>query len=302
MTPFLVVLGLAVAISAAARSTWSPCGLSMLSSLTPLAERGRGHRYRTTAAWFIVGGLIGGCALGATAALFALAVRAIGPSHNVVLGVAALAALIAFASDLELFGFRLPIHHRQVNERWLDQFRGWVYGIGFGFQIGMGLATYIMTAALYLLIVVASLSQSVVVALTLGAVFGLVRGLAVLLGRTITSPETLRSFHRRFSAVGSRVRLVTIAVEGGCAAACVLALGAPMLLALAIGSVISLLVYLTSAGGRLRTTLSSEEAPSPTAGPAPGAIGPTAARQLDRPAGATTRARDRIRNRTLSAR
>jgi len=47
MTPFLVVLGLAVAISAAARSTWSPCGLSMLSSLTPLAERGRGHRYRT---------------------------------------------------------------------------------------------------------------------------------------------------------------------------------------------------------------------------------------------------------------
>ena len=302
MTPFLVVLGLAVAISAAARSTWSPCGLSMLSSLTPLAERGRGHRYRTTAAWFIVGGLIGGCALGATAALFALAVRAIGPSHNVVLGVAALASLIAFASDLELFGFRLPIHHRQVNERWLDQFRGWVYGIGFGFQIGMGLATYIMTAALYLLIVVGSLSQSVVVALTLGAAFGLVRGLAVLLGRTINSPETLRSFHRRFSAAGPRVRLVTIAVEGGCAVACVLALGAPTLLALAIGSVISLLVYLTGAGGRLRTTPSSEEAPLPTARPAPGAIEPPAVGQQVGPAAAATRARERIRNRTLSAR
>jgi hypothetical protein len=301
MTPFLVVLGLAVAVSAAARSTWSPCGLSMLSSLTPLAERGRGHRYRTTAAWFIVGGLIGGCALGATAALFALAVRAMAPSHNLVLGLVALAALIAFASDLELFGFRLPIHHRQVNERWLDQFRGWVYGIGFGFQIGMGLATYIMTAALYLLIVVGSLSQSVVVALTLGAAFGLVRGLAVLLGRTITNPETLRSFHRRFSAVGSQVRLVTIAVEGGCAAACVLALGAPTLLALAIGSVISLFVYLTSADGRLRTTLSSEAAPSPTAGPATGAIVPTAVRPQEGPADAT-RARERIRNRTLSAR
>jgi len=302
MTPFLVVLGLAVAISAGARSTWSPCGLSMLSSLTPLAERGRGHRYRTTAAWFIVGGLIGGCALGATAALFALAVRAMGPSHNIVLGVVALAALIALASDLEIFGFRLPIHHRQVNERWLDQFRGWVYGIGFGFQIGMGLATYIMTAALYLLIVVASLSQSVVVALTLGAVFGLVRGLAVLLGRTITNPETLRSFHRRFSAVGPQIRLVTIAVEGGCAGACVVAVGAPTLLALAIGSVVSLFVYVTSAGGRLRTTLSSEETPSPTAGLAPGAMVPTAGQQLDRPAGATTRARERIRNRTLSAR
>src|SRR5450755_257886 len=302
MTPFLVVLGLAVAISAAARSTWSPCGLSMLSSLTPLAERGRGHRYRNTAAWFIVGGLIGGCALGATAALFALAVRAIGPSHNVVLGVGALAALIAFASDLELFGFRLPIHHRQVNERWLDQFRGWVYGVGFGFQIGMGLATYIMTAALYLLIVVASLSQSAVVALTLGAVFGLVRGLAVLLGRTITNPETLRSFHRRFSAVGPQVRLVAIGVEGGCAGACVLALGAPTLLALGIGSVISLLVYVSSAGGRLRTTVSPEEVPSPTVGPAPGALVPIADRQPERPAGAATQAGEQTRNRPLSAR
>jgi MFS family permease len=302
MTPFLIVLGLAIAVSAAARSTWSPCGLSMLSSLTPLAERGRGHRYRTTVAWFIVGGLIGGCALGATAALFALALRAVGPSNDVALGVVALAALIAFTSDLELFGFRLPIHHRQVNERWLDQFRAWVYGVGFGFQIGMGLATYIMTAALYLLVVLAALSQSVVIALTLGAVFGFVRGLAVLLGRTITSPETLRSFHRRFSAVGPQVRLVTIAVEGGCAGACVLALWAPPALALAIGSVIGLSVYLTSAGGRLRTTFSSEEAPPPTAGPARGAIEPTAVRQPERSAGATTRARERIRNRTLSAR
>src|ERR1017187_7972597 len=268
MTPFLVVLGLAVAISAAARSTWSPCGLSMLSSLTPLAERGRGHRYRTTAAWFIVGGLIGGCALGATAALFALAVRAMGPSHNIVLGVVALAALIALASDLEIFGFRLPIHHRQVNERWLDQFRGWVYGIGFGFQIGMGLATYIMTAALYLLIVVASLSQSVVVALTLGAVFGLVRGLAVLLGRTITNPETLRSFHRRFDAAGPQVRLLTMAVEGGCLVACVAAIWAPPLLALVLGAVLGTGVYLTRAGGRLRRTTTPKDTQPTVASPA----------------------------------
>jgi hypothetical protein len=302
VTQLLVVLGLAIATSAAARSTWSPCGLSMLSSLTPLAERGRGHRYRTTVAWFIVGGLIGGCALGATAALLAVGVRALGPSTTVVLGIVAGAALIALASDLGVFGFGLPVHHRQVNERWLDQYRSWVYGVGFGFQIGMGLATYIMTAALYLLVVLASLSQSVVVALTLGAVFGFVRGLAVLLGRTITSPEALRSFHRRFSAVGPQIRLVTIAVEGGCAGACVLALWAPPVLALAIGSVISLSVYLTSAGGRLRTTFSSEEAPPPTAGPARGAIEPTAVRQPGRPAGATSPSRERIRNRTLSAR
>jgi hypothetical protein len=263
------VIGLTVAVSAAARSTWSPCGLSMLSSLTPLAERGRGHRYRTTVVWFIVGGLIGGCTLGATVALLAIAARAIGPSNNVVLGVVALTAVIALASDLELFGFRLPIHHRQVNERWLDQFRAWVYGVGFGFQIGMGLATYIMTAALYLLVVIATLSESVVVAITLGAVFGLVRGLAVLLGRTIDNPESLRSFHRRFSATGPQIRLLTVAVEGGCAGACIVALWTSALLALAIGSIMGLLVYLTNAGGRLRTTFSPEEALPPSAAPAP---------------------------------
>ena len=201
----------------------------MLSSLTPLAEHGRGHRYRTTVAWFIVGGFIGGCALGATAGLLAVGVRALGPSSSAVLAVAALMAAIAFASDLELFGFRLPIHHRQVNERWLDQFRAWVYGVGFGFQIGMGLATYIMTASLYLLLVVSALSQSVVVAVTLGASFGLVRGLAVLLGRTITNTESLRSFHRRFSAIGPQIRLLTIAVEGGCVVACSVALWVPTL-------------------------------------------------------------------------
>ena len=44
-----------VAVVAAARSTWSPCGVSMLATVTPLAEQGRGHRYRSTATWFIVG-------------------------------------------------------------------------------------------------------------------------------------------------------------------------------------------------------------------------------------------------------
>ena len=44
MTTLLVVLAALTAVIAAARSTWSPCGLSMLSSITPLAEQGRGHR------------------------------------------------------------------------------------------------------------------------------------------------------------------------------------------------------------------------------------------------------------------
>ena len=53
---------------------------------------------------------------------------------------------------------RLPIHRRQVNERWLDQYRPWVYGAGFGWQIGTGLSTYITTAAVYLMVVLGALT------------------------------------------------------------------------------------------------------------------------------------------------
>ena len=50
----IVGLGVAVtAVAAAARSTWSPCGLSMLSSITPFGEHGRRHRYAVTATWYL---------------------------------------------------------------------------------------------------------------------------------------------------------------------------------------------------------------------------------------------------------
>jgi hypothetical protein len=49
---------LVVAVAAAIRSTWSPCGLSMLSTITPIAERGRNHRYYSTATWFVLGAVL----------------------------------------------------------------------------------------------------------------------------------------------------------------------------------------------------------------------------------------------------
>src|SRR4051794_8934264 len=69
----VLVLACALAVVAAIRSTWSPCGLSMLSTVTPMAERGRGHRFWVTAAWFVVGALLGGATLGGGAAVGAAA-------------------------------------------------------------------------------------------------------------------------------------------------------------------------------------------------------------------------------------
>lgn len=212
-TTVLVVSAVSVTVVAAARSTWSPCGVSMLATVTPLAEAGRGHRYRSTALWFVAGAVVGGATLGLALWGLALAVDAAGPSPSVVAGLACGASVLAAASDLHLGGFALPAHHRQVNERWLDQFRAWVYGAGFGWQIGTGFATYIKTAAVYLLVVLAALTASPWVALALGVLFGLVRGLAVFLGRGITSNAALTEFHRRFTALGPVALGVVVAVE-----------------------------------------------------------------------------------------
>ncbi len=220
MTTLLSIAAAVVAVVAAARSTWSPCGVSMLAAVTPLAEQARGHRYRSTATWFVAGATAGGATLGLAMAALALGVHAAAPSTVALGAIACAAALLAAASDTRLGGFHLPVHHRQVNERWLDRFRPWVYGAGFGWQIGAGLVTYIKTAALYLMIVLAALTASPATALAIGVLFGLARGLAVLLGRGITSSAALAEFHRRFTAGGPVVLGIVIACELVSALAC----------------------------------------------------------------------------------
>jgi hypothetical protein len=211
----LAIAAFAVAVVAAARSTWSPCGLSMLATITPLAEHGRGHRYRTTATWFVVGSVLGGASLGVVMATLAIAIGALPTTGTELASVAVVAGVIIVAADSRIGGFRLPVHHRQVNERWLDQFRSWVYGAGFGWQIGTGLATYIKTCAVYQMIVLAALTGNPEVALVVGIAFGLVRGLAVFLGRHITTSAALADFHRRFMAADRYALAATVVCEAG---------------------------------------------------------------------------------------
>ena len=184
----LTTCALVTAVVAGLRGIWSPCGLSMVSSINPFSEAGRGHRYGVTCAWFVLGAVLGGLLLGAGTAVlaaFATPLPAVG----------AVAAVVTLAADRQLL--RLPTHPRQVEESWLRTFRPWVYGAGFGLQIGIGFATYVMTAATYLLVVLAALTGSPLVAVGCGALFGLVRGLSVLLGAWARTPEQLRVLHRR---------------------------------------------------------------------------------------------------------
>ena len=50
---------------------WSPCGLSMLSSLNPVSEAARGNRFWLTAVWYVAGAVAGGALLGAGCAVAA---------------------------------------------------------------------------------------------------------------------------------------------------------------------------------------------------------------------------------------
>ncbi len=213
MSATLLLLAIAVAAVSAVRGVWSPCGLSMLSSLTPMTEAGRGNRFAVTAAWFVTGGILGGLSLGLVAAVGALGIAALDLPTSTRLGLGAMAAVATAAIDLGVGGVELPIFKRQVNDAWLRRYRSWVYGAGFGWQIGVGVATYIMTAGVFLTIGLAVLTASPVQAVVIGATFGLVRGSAVYLGRPATTPAALGRVHERLDAAGPTARVAAAGTQ-----------------------------------------------------------------------------------------
>jgi hypothetical protein len=138
-----------------------------------------------TAAGALLGAAAG--ALGSAASIGSLGWRA----RLVVLAVALIAAV---ALDLLR---AVPGPRRQVNERWLDEFRGWVYGAGFGAQLGLGVTTVVSSAATYVAILAAFLTGDLVRgALVLGC-FGLVRGLTPLAAARVRRPDQLIAMHSR---------------------------------------------------------------------------------------------------------
>lgn len=200
----------------------------MLSSIHPLGERGRGFTFGQTATAFIVGSTVGGLATGAffgaigELASWLLELGGVALGTTARLTVVAVAAVAAIA--VEWTNTALPSIHRQVNEDWLHEFRGWVYGLGFGFQLGTGLMTYITSAALLLWLATILVAGSFVGSLAIGGAFGLARGLGILSVRRVRSPGDLVRFHQALHArsalvwrVGS-VALMALGVAAGLAA------------------------------------------------------------------------------------
>ncbi|MCB0995685.1 MAG: hypothetical protein KDB21_11375 [Acidimicrobiales bacterium] len=182
----------------------------MLSSITPFGERSRNSRWGLTVAFYLVGNVVGGIAIACAFGAIGLLVDPL-IGDTTAIGILAVAGIVGVALELHLFGLRLPSYHRQVNEVWLTAFRGWVYGLGFGFQLGLGIATIVTTAATYLFMLAAVLVGSLTGAAIIGVVFGLARGLCIFAAAHIQTPEQLRTFHLHLNERARIIHRLTIA-------------------------------------------------------------------------------------------
>ena len=191
----------------------------MLASIHPLGERARNSNYWITAVAYAVGSMAGGAAVGAVMGGLG---RMLLPDLTATT-LAVIAAVIAAAGVAVDLGFvRLPTWHRQVNEDWLTTYRGWVYGAGFGFQLGMGLVTIVTTASIYATFALSFLSGDLFVGSFVGVVFGLSRSLVIFTVARVTTPDSLRELHR---SMQRRAALAQRLVVGAQALLLVVSLG-----------------------------------------------------------------------------
>ncbi len=182
----------------------------MLASIHPLGERARGQRFSITVTAYTVGSVAAAATFGAVLGAlgrFAFGTDALGARAGL-LGVAALVAV-----GVDATGRRLPSWHRQVNEDWLADYRGWVYGMAFGAQLGVGVITIVTTASVSLTWLGALVAAGPVAGAVVGGAFGLARALPVVASVRLRSPAAIGARVRSMIAWDGRFRVVTVIAE-----------------------------------------------------------------------------------------
>ena len=182
----------------------------MLASIHPLGERARQRRWGTTVTAYIIGSVTAAALLGA---LLGAAGVLLPLSAGATAAIVVVLCALGLAFDLGLGGLRLPTVRRQVDKDWLDRYRGWVVGVGFGFQLGLGVVTIVTTSAVYLTFALALLTGSPLAGAVVGATFGLARALALLGVARVRRPEQLRAVMRRLQAWRPLSQRAGIAVQ-----------------------------------------------------------------------------------------
>ena len=187
----------------------------MLASITPLGEQGRGRRWGRTVTAFVIASGLGGAVTGLVAGALGWLLLGDLSWHG---RIGFVAALLALGLVLDLIG-KVPGPRRQVDESWLDHYRGWVYGAGFGFQLGAGVVTIVTNSAVYVALGAAMATASAAAGLVLGAAAGLLRGATILAGARLRTPEQLMRFHTRMTSWREPARRTGLAAQAALAVA-----------------------------------------------------------------------------------
>ena len=182
----------------------------MLASIHPLGERARDRRWGVTVSAYVAGSTLAAALLGG---LVGAAGRLLPLTPVATAVTVAVLCAAALAFDLHLGGLQLPTIHRQVDKDWLDRYRGWVVGGGFGFQLGLGVVTIVTTAAVYLTFALALLTGSGAGGALVGATFGLARAVVILAVAHVRRPDQLRAALRRMQALRPLSDRLGIAVQ-----------------------------------------------------------------------------------------
>ncbi len=185
----------------------------MLSSITPLGERSRGNRWWLTVTAYLVGATLGGASTGVVFGLLGMPLRWLDPSTTQLAVAALVLGLAALAFDASGGRLDLPRTRHQVNEDWTTIYRGWVYGFGWGFELGMGLVTVVTAATIYLVFALALLTASPALGALIGATFGLARGLVILSASRVQTPDALLAFHRRLQSSAPVAQAATVGAD-----------------------------------------------------------------------------------------
>jgi sulfite exporter TauE/SafE len=181
----------------------------MLASITPLGQRGRDASWRRTVTAYVVASTAAAAAVGALLGLLGATFLAGESPRWLLIGLAA-AALLAALSDLR---GRPPGIRRQVDETWLDSYRDWVVGLGYGAQLGIGAMTIATSASVYLVWLFELATGRAWAGAVVGAAFGLARAVPVFAARTAVDAASLRSLHRRVELWRVPLQRITVLAQ-----------------------------------------------------------------------------------------
>lgn len=186
----------------------------MLGSMTPLGERSRNQTWWVTWAFYVLGATSAGAAIGAAlAALGHLVLASFGVSNGMRAIVLAAVVVAGLLVDFGAFGLRLPTIHRQVRQDWLYAFRGWVYGLGFGAQLGVGAVTIVNTSAIYATLAAAFLTGDLLWGAVVVGTFGLLRALPIVSVARVDDEHSFLRVQPTLARLERRAQGITLAIQ-----------------------------------------------------------------------------------------